>query len=190
MVTVNEYLDLIIPQYKTSEKFMRWNRVLFQPFVNTQNLLNSLDEYFDINTAVGKQLDILGDKVGAKRLLPFQPENGLDPLLKDEDYRFLIKATVLKNIWHGSNEGIYEIWSNLFNNIWLSLSDNQDMTITVLIIGNISELQKQMVKNGLIVPKAQGVKMYYAFSIPPIYSYDQNEDYFKGHDEGNWLEFK
>ena len=64
------------------------------------------------------------------------------------------------------------------------------MTITVLIIGNISELQKQMVKNGLIVPKAQGVKMYYAFSIPPIYSYDQNEDYFKGHDEGNWLEFK
>lgn len=189
-VALTDYTNLITAQYKSSTKFNAWMAVNIQPYVSFQNLLETMTEvYFDVDTAIGNQLDICGQRVGAKRLLPFQPTGGLDPLLGDEDFRFLIKAKILKNLWKGTNQEVYTIWQNLYSNVFLALTDNQNMTVTALIIGNITEIQKQMVENGMIVPKAQGVKMIYAFAIPPIFAFDQDETYFKGYDEGKWLEF-
>lgn len=185
---VSEYLELITTQYQNSPKFKRWMEVLLSPLVDCQNLAMNLYQYFDIDTAVGKQLDILGEIVGVKRLLPFQPSEN-NPLLDDENYRFLLKAQISKNIWDGTNQNIYDIWNMLHSDVAISIKDNQDMTVTVLLIGNLNKLQQEMIKYGMIIPKAQGVKMLYAFSLPPLFSYDQNTEYFKGYDEGNWAEF-
>lgn len=182
---ISEYLELITSQYQNSPKFKAWVECLLTPFVDTQNLAKELYTYFDIDTAFGKQLDMLGEIIGASRLLPFQPVSG-DPLLDDDNYRFLLKAQILKNVWDGTNQNIYDIWNSLHSDIALSIKDNQDMTVTALFIGNINELQQEMIEHGMIVPKAQGVGMFYAFSIPPLFSYDQDTEYFKGYDEGNW----
>ena len=189
MKNVKEYLDLITSQYQNSPKFKEWLKVLLTPYIDTQNLALNLYTHFDIDNAIGIQLDKLGEIIGVKRLLPFQPISG-NPLLDDYNYRFLLKAQILKNIWDGTNESIYNIWGELNSEIAIAIKDNQDMTVTALFIGELNNLQKEMIEYGMIVPKAQGVKMFYAFSIPPIFSYDQETDYFKGYDEGNWLEFE
>lgn len=184
---VKPYLDLITSQYRNSPKFKQWLTVLLTPLIDAQNLALILYTYFDIDTAIGVQLDKLGEIIGAKRLLPFQPESG-NPLLGDEDYRFLLKAQILKNVWDGTNQNIYEIWNELHSDVAIAIKDNQDMTVTALFIGNLNEIQQEMIKYGMIVPKAQGVKMFYAFSLPPLFAYDQDTEYFKGYDEANWAE--
>lgn len=185
---IQDYLDLITSQYSNSPKYQAWITCLLTPYIDTQKLALTLYTYFDIDTAIGKQLDILGEIIGAKRLLPFQPSEG-NPLLDDENYRFLLKAQILRNIWDGTNQNIYDIWNMLHSDITLSIKDNQDMTVTALFIGNLNKLQQEMIEYGMIVPKAQGVRMLYAFSLPPLFSYDQETEYFKGYDEGNWAVF-
>lgn len=190
MATVEEYLALIPHQHKDKPKFNEELKIYLEPQVSVQNFLDSLDYHFDLDEAKGKQLDIVAEKVGGvSRLLPFQPKNNLNPMLKDEDFRFLIKAQILRTIWKGKTEDIYALWDNLYKHIHICIKDNQDMTMDALVIGQISDLQRQMVENGLIVPKPHGVRLNFGFAIPPIYSYDQDEDYFKGHDESHWLEF-
>lgn len=184
---INSYLELITSQYQNSPKFKKWVELLLTPYIDTQNLALILYTYFDIDTAIGKQLDMLGEVIGAKRLLPFQPSEG-NPLLDDENYRFLLKAQILRNIWNGTNQHIYEIWNELHSDIAIAIKDNQDMTVTALFIGNLNKLQQEMIEYGMIVPKAQGVKMLYAFSLPPLFSYDQDTEYFKGYDEANWAQ--
>lgn len=184
-MVIKDYLDLITSQYNNSPKFKAWVECLLTPYVDTQKLALSLYTYFDIDTAVGVQLDKLGELVGVKRLLPFQPTTG-SPLLDDSNFRFLIKAQILKNVWDGTNQNIYDIWNLLHADIALAIKDNQDMTCTALFIGDLNEIQQDMITHGMIVPKAQGVKMMYAFSLPPLFSYDQDTEYFKGYDEANW----
>ena len=184
---VERYLELITSQYQNSPKFKAWVDRLLTPYVDCQNLALNLWTHFDIETAVGKQLDMLGEVIGVRRLLPFTPTED-DPLLGDEDYRFLLKAQILKNIWDGTNDSIYNVWEMLNPEVAISIKDNQDMTVEILFIGAVNQLQQEMIQYGLIVPKAQGVAMYYVFSLPPLFAYNQDTEYFKGYDEGNWAE--
>lgn len=180
-----KYTDLITSQYNDSPKFKRWLEILLTPFVDVQNLADTLYTYFDLDTAVGKQLDILGSVVGASRVLPFQPVNG-DAVLDDKHYRFLIKGQILKNTWNGTNQGIYDMWQLLHPDLPLSIKDNQNMTVNAIFIGVVDELEKEMIEYGMIVPKAQGVLMQYSFSTPPLFAHDQETEFFKGYDEGYW----
>ena len=182
---LSDYTDLITSQYNDSPKFKRWLEILLTPFVDVQNLADTLYTYFDLDTAVGKQLDMLGSVVGASRVLPFQPVNG-DAVLDDNHYRFLIKGQILKNTWDGTNQGIYDMWQFLHPDLPLSIKDNQNMTVNALFIGVVDELEKEMIEYGMIVPKAQGVLMQYSFSTPPLFAHDQETEFFKGYDEGYW----
>lgn len=189
-VLIGDYTDLITSLYRDKPKYKAWIEANITPYVNLQNLLFTMQEtYFDVNTAIGEQLDIIGARVGASRVLPFDPTGGLSPLLGDTDYRFLIKAKILQNVWKGTNQEIYDNWAVLFTDVFISLKDFQDMSIGVLIIGDLTDIQEQMVTNDMIIPKAQGVGMTYSFTTPPIFAYNQNTDYFKGYDEGNWILF-
>lgn len=182
---VQEYLNLITSQYQNSPKYKAWVERLLTPYIDCQNLALELYTYFDIDTAIGKQLDMIGEIIGVKRLLPFTPTED-DPLLDDDHYRFLLKSQILRNVWDGTNENIYDIWELLHPEVAISIKDNQDMTVTVLFIGQLTQLEQEMIQYGMIVPKAQGVLMNYAFSLPPLFAHNQDNEYFKGYDEGNW----
>lgn len=186
MPNLNDYLNLIPSQYQNSPKFKQWLTVLLTPLVDVQDLASNLDKYFDIDSAVGVQLDMLGHIVGASRLLPFTPTNG-NPVLDDDDYRFLIKAQIARNTWHGTNEEIYDKWNELFTDVYISIKDNQDMTISLVFLGEFTQTQKDMIEHNMIVPKAQGVGFTYSYSIPPLFSLDQDTTFFKGFDEGDWM---
>jgi hypothetical protein len=69
------YLQLLTSEYKgtNAPNLQAWLTVLIQPFIDAGALASVMYNYFDVNAAVGVQLDILGQIVGVGRILPFNP---------------------------------------------------------------------------------------------------------------------
>jgi len=185
---LNDYLNLIPSQHRNKPKFIDWMSVNLQPYVDISNLMANMYTYFDIDTAIGKQLDILGQKIGRGRILNFQPTGGASPILIDDDYRFLLKARIIQNNWKGSIGEIYDMWDILFPDKPIIIKDNQNMSMDVTLIGSYNQIKKDMVTNSLIIPKSQGVRINIIYAEPPVFAFDLEDDIFKGYNEGDWAE--
>lgn len=162
MVTINKqfYLDLITSEHITKPKYKAWVDALLTPFVDIINLNDSIKRAFDLNTATGVQLDILGKILVLNRQVTFQPTDGSSPILNDDYYRMILRAKVLKNQWKGTISNFYSFWSVLFKNQPLSiyLVDNQDMNPVVVIWDSQTTLMIQdLLTNGYIIPKPAGL---------------------------------
>lgn len=181
------YLKLITSQHKNKPKYMATIEALLQPADDIFKLAVYLDDQFDIDIAEGKQEDIIGAIVGASRELEFDPTRGHSPTLEDFAYRALLKARIVKNLWKGDIESISKCWHELFGN-GIVMQDNQDMTMDVVVIGFFEDIEKQLVKQGQIIPKPQAVGVNYYFADGgAIFAYDQETITLKGYDEGDWL---
>lgn len=129
MRTTDDYVALITPLYSTKPKFVATIEASVDPLVRLQALLNGLPQDFDIDTAIGAQLDAVGVRVGRSRELvtplpafffswgdparcwgrgiwfgPHDTKYGIR-LLDDDTYRRLLKAKVLSNAWDGTVAG-------------------------------------------------------------------------------------
>lgn len=186
MALIDAYLDLITSQHRVREKFMQTVTVLLAPSDDIFALAIELDDEFDIDYATGVQEDILGEFVGAQRTLPYQPDKGLSPVLDNAAYRNLLRAQIAKNLWKGGIYDIKELWNTLFGK-GIIIQDNQDMSIDVLAIGIVDQITKEMVRQGLIVPKPQGIRVNYYFSDRAVFGYDLETDTIKGYDHADWM---
>lgn len=186
MALIDAYLDLITSQHRVREKFMRTITALFTPSDDIFALAIELDDEFDIDHATGVQEDILGDFVGAQRTLPYQPDKGISPVLDNAAYRNLLRAQIAKNLWKGGIYDIKELWNTLFGK-GIIIQDNQDMSIDVLSIGIVDQITKEMVRQGVIVPKPQGVRVNYYFADRAVFGYDLETDTIKGYDHADWM---
>ena len=186
MALIDAYLDLITSQHRVREKFMQTVTALLAPSDDIFALAIELDDEFDIDYAMGVQEDILGEFVGAQRTLPYQPDKGLSPVLDNAAYRNLLRAQIAKNLWKGGIYDIKELWNTLFGK-GIIIQDNQDMSIDVLAIGIIDQITKEMVRQGLIVPKPQGVRVNYYFSDRAVFGYDLETDTIKAYDHADWM---
>lgn len=186
MALIDAYLDLITSQHRVREKFMRTVTALLTPSDDIFALAIEMDDEFDIDYATGVQEDMLGEFVGVQRTLPYQPDKGLSPVLDNAAYRNLLRAQIAKNLWKGGIYDIKELWNALFGN-GIIIQDNQDMSIDVLAIGIIDQITKEMVRQGLIVPKPQGVRVNYYFSDRAVFGYDLETDTIKGYDHAEWM---
>jgi hypothetical protein len=70
------YISLFSSQYQGSPKFLSFAQALLTPFVDAGICAGSMYQAFDIEFAVGSQLDILGQVLGISRTLPFTPTAG------------------------------------------------------------------------------------------------------------------
>lgn len=186
MALIDAYLDLITSQHRVREKFMQTVTVLLAPSDDIFALAIELDDEFDIDYARGVQEDILGEFVGAQRTLPYQPDKGLSPVLDNAAYRNLLRAQIAKNLWKGGIYDIKELWNTLFGK-GIIIQDNQDMSIDVLAIGIVDQITKEMVRQGLIVPKPQGVRVNYYFADRAVFGYDLETDTINGYDRADWM---
>lgn len=186
MPMMDSYLDLITSQHRGREKFMRTVEALLSCSDDIFALAVYLDDEYDIDYATGVQEDVLGEFVGANRTLPYQPDKGLSPVLDNEAYRNLIRAQIAKNMWAGGIYDIKDLWSDLFGK-WIIIQDNQDMTIDVLTIGIYDQITNEMVRQGLIIPKPQGVRVNYYFAEQAVFGYDLETETIKGYDHANWM---
>lgn len=186
MALIDAYLDLITSQHRVREKFMQTVTALLAPSDDIFALAIELDDEFDIDYAMGVQEDILGEFVGAQRTLPYQPDKGLSPVLDNAAYRNLLRAQIAKNLWKGGIYDIKELWNTLFGK-GIIIQDNQDMSIDVLAIGIIDQITKEMVRQGVIVPKPQGVRVNYYFADRAVFGHDLETDTIKGYDHADWM---
>lgn len=155
------YLDRITPQHK-KHKFLRWLDANINAINSSESFTEQIDRIFDIDAAANKELDTTGYIVGRSRLLNFQPENG-SPYMDDEMYRLLQKAKIGINNWDGTIPGMEELWRNIFPEYSVRIKDNQDMTMDVSILGNTSNLIKELTLRGYIIPKPLGVRINFKF---------------------------
>jgi len=181
---VSYYLARFTSQYQQSQKLLAWAAAALQFLDDITNCLYSFFNAFDLATAVGAQLDVLGEIVGVSRTLPFQPTSG-SPILDDATYRILLQAQIGRNTWNGTIDGLQQLWLGLFPNGRLVVQDNQDMTFNVILTGSFTSIIEEIITHDLIVPRPEGVLINYIFSETPIFGADLSNSFIAGADLGH-----
>lgn len=123
---LNYYADLLILQYKTQPKARETIKALVTE-VYSNGLLLDLIDAFNIDTAVGKQLDILGKYIGLNRTVKDFIQSTQTIVLTDEQYRTLLKLKLVENVNFSSTAQIKQLLYDVFPND-IRLYDNRDMT--------------------------------------------------------------
>lgn len=206
------YADLITSQHRDKPKFRALVELLTQHFADCQIVAQSIPGKFDLDVAVGVQLDVVGQWVGISRFIPipidgvyftFDTGPGLDVgLLKgeydssdgltrlpDDYYRKVIKAKIVANHWDGSLQGVETIVGLIFqgDGYDVSVTDNQDMSVTILMLTtNPNKISAGILKSGMINIKPAGVQLNLAkkSSDGPVFCFDIQNDNFAGFDSG------
>ena len=158
-MTITPYIDLVTSQHKTKPNFIAWLSAALTVIDDTITVTNVVPSSFDVDYAIGAQLDVIGEIVGRVRVLNFQPTGQAPPVLDDTNYRIALKAKITQNQWDGTIPAVYELWNSLFPTITLSYVDNQNMTISALVDGQLDTVATEMVAAGYIIPKPAGVTL-------------------------------
>lgn len=214
-MTLTEYLNLVPSANREQPKFIATLSIGLKVQVRIQELLESMIPLFDVDTAIGDQLDIIGEWVGVSRnvAIPisgvyftwdgdytvgwdygsWQPSSAPTSItvLPDDAYRTLIRAKIAANHWDGTTDGAYAIWEALFPTITILIQDNQNMTYDLALVGGIIDsLTLALLTGGYISLKPEGVRISnYFVSIDdnPAFAWDLDSALLKGWDEGYWL---
>jgi len=183
---VSYYTNLLTSEYKLAPNLNAWLAAKLQLFANVNTCLASMNEAFDLDSAVGVQLDVLGQIQGVSRTVGFQPSDSVSPILDDATYRLLIKATSANNRWDGTEEALYPIWQTLFPGGSIVINDAQNMTCTIVLVGAFTSIIQDLILNGYIVPRPEGVLYSYVFSELPIFGFDEDNAFIAGLDVGHF----
>lgn len=217
MADVQQYTGLITSRHADKPKFLATIEATVAPFVLIQNVLTGLGGAdFDLDTAIGAQLDVIGVWVGVSRRIntplstiyfsldvvglgfdqgiwmgPFDPSTGV-VILDDDSYRALLRSRIAANNWDGTMENAKPILDSVFGpNTFSFIQDNQDMSMVIGIAGEMpSAVILALISQGYISlkPAAVRVSFYIASSESgtPIFGFDSDNDYIGGFDNGSW----
>lgn len=206
-MTVENYTNLITSEHKKKARFLATLQAVLKPIVQVQDVLTSIPSKFDVDTAVGNQLDVVGQWVGVSRFIrtpltgiyfewdgvatvgwdsgiwqdEFAPTTGLTEL-PDEFYRILIKAKIAANRWDGTIPSAYAIWREIFQDNTVLIQDLQDMSMVVGIVGQpLDAVTQALLTGGYLSLKPEGVRInYYAIPLDdsPIFGWDSEDGGF------------
>jgi len=179
-----DYLNLITSEHRSQPNFISFASIPLE----TKMDIAAIDfiAAFDLDTAAGVQLDTLGVILGRTRTLKYQPSSG-SPTLSDDNYRLVLRAKILQNLWDGTTETALNDWQTIFPSALLVIKDNQDMTMQVTVIGITDTFIREMVSNGLVVPKPEGVGITYVFANSYVFGYGPETNIVKGYGQGEWV---
>ena len=216
MADLSQYTDLITSEHNKRPKFMAVVETLAEPMVDLQNVLSAMPGKFDLDNAVGDQLDTIGLWVGISRDVPvpltsvyfsldidglgfdqgswkgpFDPDAGLTRL-DDDTYRLVIRAKIGANHWDGTLESSKAILDSIFGGgTFVFIQDNQDMSMTIGIAGVIpSAVFLAVLANGFIPLKPEGVRINIVIVTTvdgaPMFGFDMSNNLVAGFDTGAW----
>lgn len=183
---IEEYLNIITSEHRGQPRYIAMLTAYLSKLQHVVNVLKAWDVHFHLEDAEGVQLDLLGEIIGRKRILNFQPE-GYSARLDDDMYRLILKAKILQNQWDGTIQGIQQLFKSVFPDQTLVLIDHQDMTMQATVVGLADPLQVQLLNHGYILPKPEGVRLNVTTIQNKVFAYDRSNEAFGGYDEGEWL---
>lgn len=149
------YSNLLILQYHEKAKAIATIQAQVTPIIMDQ-LPIAVQDAFDIETAIGVQLDVLGDYVGASR----NTYTLTGPIsLDDDDFRQLIKMVIIKNNSGSSLATIQNLLAAAFPG-QIFVSDNQTMGLNYVLVESLgtSDLLEVIVAGGYL-PRPMAVEV-------------------------------
>ncbi|TDV39517.1 uncharacterized protein DUF2612 [Paraburkholderia caballeronis] len=216
MAEITDYTGLITSEHQQAPKFMATVAALVGPLVDQINVLGGMPSKFDLDEAVGDQLDVVGEWIGLGRgvktpltgvyfaldtpglgfdqgvwMGPFDPSTGVTEL-DDETYRLMIRAKIAANHWDGTFESSVSILQSIFpGGASIFIEDNLDMSIGICVAGVVpSALFLALLSGGYIPIKPAGVRVsYYLVTSEtgaPIFGFDMDNTFVAGFDSGAW----
>lgn len=216
MTDVAAYTSLITSEHADKPNFVASVAASVQPFVDVLSTLNALPAAFDIDLAVGRQLDIIGQWIGVTRYVssplagvyfafddidlgwdqgvwwaPGDPLTGLESL-PDDIYVLLLRAKIVANQWDGTIPGAYTAWDVLFSpsGLQILIQDNGDMTMDLALTGATNNaVFVNLFAAGYLNLRPAGVRIasFLFPSLPgPIFGFDAENGSISGWDSGAW----
>lgn len=190
------YTGLITSEHRHATKFLATIDALIEALVTNQNLVRALPSFFDLDTAIGAQLDRVGERIGRSRYLKVPLRNvyfsldvpglGLDQAvwyertfsatsglvrLDDYYYRLTLYAQVAANQWDGTIPGAYRAYDAIFKPLGyhVLIQDYGDMTMAVMIFsdGPINAIIATLFSNGEFALRPVGTRVI-GYQTPSI----------------------
>src|SRR5215471_16222264 len=139
---IEPWLTEVTSEHQDKQKYIDTVSITVQPYADTILTETNYFLYYDLDLAIGVQLDGVGEWVGRTRYLkvpvgnfftwstvdlklgwsqapwkrPFDTGEGT-LILPDESYRILLRAVILANHWDGTIPGAYDAYNEIFGNI-------------------------------------------------------------------------
>ena len=187
MPDTNEaYLALITSEYSTKPMFNAYVAAFLNMISPAVDMYTSFNTIFNIDNAVGDQLDQIGELLNISRQLPVVDEN-IPSVLTDEYYRTVIKAKIMASQWDGTREGLEEILNALLPDANYDIIDSQDMNYQVALLDKSLDATSQaLLFQGYILPKPAGIGCTYNIYEKELFGWDSNTTFIKGWDQAEW----
>jgi hypothetical protein len=189
MATVDDYTGRMTSYWRGQPKFTSELIALVKPMADLQSVIAGMPSDFDLDGAIGAQLDAVGEWVGRSRFIPIPIANawftfdsatkGFDlgvwrgpfdtasgiTRLDDNTYRLFLRAKIAANNWDGTVETAAAAFNLIFAQspgTLIFVSDNGNMSMTVGIAGAIpSILFLALLEQGFLPLKPEGVLAHY-----------------------------
>ncbi|MFR3459019.1 MAG: DUF2612 domain-containing protein [Bilophila wadsworthia] len=210
------YLGLVTSEHRNRPRFMATVAAVTDPLCGLQELLETMRAAFDVDSAVGGQLDRTGEWIGRSRHLRlelddvyfewgreavgwargswkglYDPETGM-VRLPDETYRLLLKAKIGANRWDGTVPGAYEVWESAFADTGslILMQDNQDMSVVIGLAGTpLDAVMRNLLLQGYLPLKPEGVRVAWYAVAPergPLLGWNCETGGLSGWGKGIW----
>lgn len=134
------------------------------------------------------------DKMAGTPFLSGYPpaEMGDGNLLDDEVFRLMIKSRIIQNTWKGTIGELYDLWNAVMGaDKKLSIEDLQDMSYNIVLQGDYTQLEEELIIHAYIIPKPEGVRINVLTFVStdglPLFSYDYNTMRYSGYGS-HWAE--
>lgn len=141
-------------QYDHAPNILALADIAFELIDSTKQLQEIVTLIATLETAQGIFLDWLGKRIGASRNIVV---NGQNTTLDDEYYRFLIGYRAVSNVSDSSIATMNRLLTTLIG-LPVFVIDNQDMSISVRVLGQPTDLQVVILQNYGLLTRAAGVE--------------------------------
>lgn len=185
MGTLNFAPDRIYAQYRNKSKAVQWYGIVPTLADEICNAYEDVRNSYDIDSAMGEQLDVIGKLVVIDRsfesqiVFPVLTEFGADVLeaqfggddaqfqsagttitneVSDVIFRTLIKAKIAKNNSISTLDDIVEALKYITSVNDIHVIDNEDMTFSVSFGEQLTDTERFVFSTFDVVPRPQGVQ--------------------------------
>lgn len=161
---IDYYANLLILQYRGKPKAYATIQAFVKMFIMDQ-IPTQVQDAFNLDSAVGVQLDVLGKYAGVSR----KGFNFTGPVtLGDDDFRSLIKLAIVENYSGSSLSDIQNLLQIYFANA-LFVFDYQNMRMSYFLDSTAigEQLAEFFIRQGSL-PKPMGVQLAAVIYVPSI----------------------